>query len=534
MDFSFEDYILTFFRSKDEIVLCKTCESVLHLMDHRYCCKKMLTPVVLTSLLGILKNPNIKFSPLKETVLKVLYNFLRRDGKTPRMIMQYNGLDVLVKLFSAETAVSKGSLVMLLNILYTLAVCDSVKTKMLDRLFYTLLLELFSGGEDDIALAALTILSQFLDDHLAKEYFLEYEGPSLVLNKILDTANDELQNNCLVFMLRIIQYKKIGMAFLKIGSTAALSSIRGKMKRPYNIMPQLLDNMYNLYLPKKFYELGKLDITDKLRNRFYVIAGKSTGPFPFLEIIEDTQVCTRAIIYVVHFRGGASTKFECPCEIATAVSSTSVQGTPSKQNLVKKNSTSSNASELKYPLKVAYQTPVKIRYGKVTDDPYLMDYANQLKGKLYCDSGNVYCLRRRIELLAEFVHSCLAGFKPGTHIANLHISTLKEKLGTSMIPIGFVRVGGYCEKALLFKALADQLGIPATLNKGTGNVYWNEVAVPAECDGSNVSCLTFSVVDLMVDIGRLLVIDSEAANNYCNVNNRGKEENVELEECCCK
>lgn len=499
-------------------MLQKTCESVLHLMDHRYCCKKMLTPVILTTLLEILTRS------CSETPLKVLYNFLRRDGRTARLITGINGLETLVELFvRGKLGCTGEGFVTLMNILYVLSVYDFVKPKILDRIFYTVLLKLFSGDEDDnISLAALNILNQYVDSGIAREYFLEHEGPSLVLNKVLHTTHEQLHRNCLVFMLRLIQYKAVGMAFLKIGSTRALNDIRADLKKAYPLIQKLVDAMYNLYLPKKFYELGKLAITDKLRDRFYVVQGKRSGSFPFLEILEEMKVCPRAVVYVIDFYRNELSKRQSLLSLNSNPRRRSSKASQKSKQKSETNDPPFNLGikpeekEPFQPPKVTYLRPVKIRYGKISPDPYLTEYANNLKTQIYSNPNGVLNLQERIEMIAKYVHCCLSGFKPGTHIAELHIATLKEKLGTSIIPLGFVRVGGYCEKALLFKALADQLAVPATLNRGSGNVYWNEVAVSTG-DENDVCYLTYCVVDLMYDVGKLLVVGSEAANKYCNI-----------------
>ena len=53
--------------------------------------------------------------------------------------------------------------------------------------------------------------------------------------------------------------------------------------------------------------------------------------------------------------------------------------------------------------------------------------------------------------------------------SDLHIAQLKADLKSNVIPIGFVKRGIYYHRALLFKALADRIGVPTSLVRGDYN-----------------------------------------------------------------
>ncbi|KAG7236989.1 hypothetical protein INR49_032920 [Caranx melampygus] len=57
----------------------------------------------------------------------------------------------------------------------------------------------------------------------------------------------------------------------------------------------------------------------------------------------------------------------------------------------------------------------------------------------------------------------------------LHLSELKFQLQSNLIPIGLIRKGIYCHRALLFKCLADSIGVSSTLVRGEYNRAWNEL-----------------------------------------------------------
>ncbi|XP_040921208.1 armadillo repeat-containing protein 3 [Toxotes jaculatrix] len=98
----------------------------------------------------------------------------------------------------------------------------------------------------------------------------------------------------------------------------------------------------------------------------------------------------------------------------------------------------------------------------------------------------------------------------------LHLSELKFQLQSNVIPIGLITRGIYCHRALLFKCLADCIGISCTLVRGEYNRAWNEVLLfsgdPSSNGRSSQSCRY--IVDLMHRPGSLLAANTPAAVQY--------------------
>lgn len=85
-------------------------------------------------------------------------------------------------------------------------------------------------------------------------------------------------------------------------------------------------------------------------------------------------------------------------------------------------------------------------------------------------------------MLAQFVARQMSGFDSTSkcidHQLEVHLKKIKECLETSVIPLGQLRVGSYLERALLFKAIADRICLPAALVRGEYGISWIEIAVP--------------------------------------------------------
>ena len=83
----------------------------------------------------------------------------------------------------------------------------------------------------------------------------------------------------------------------------------------------------------------------------------------------------------------------------------------------------------------------------------------------------------------------------GTDIQyELLLTDTQANNNTNIVPLGNVQKGSFQHRSLLYKVLADHIGIPCTLHRGDYGRYWNTVL----CDKEEW------LVDLMYTPGRLL------------------------------
>uniref|UniRef100_T1GA84 EDR1/CTR1/ARMC3-like peptidase-like domain-containing protein n=1 Tax=Megaselia scalaris TaxID=36166 RepID=T1GA84_MEGSC len=60
-----------------------------------------------------------------------------------------------------------------------------------------------------------------------------------------------------------------------------------------------------------------------------------------------------------------------------------------------------------------------------------------------------------------------------------HLNHLKYQLHCNVIPLGMIKFGGPCERAIMFKGLADQIGLPCSLVRSVdGRILFNEIPLP--------------------------------------------------------
>ncbi|XP_061522376.1 armadillo repeat-containing protein 3-like [Phycodurus eques] len=122
--------------------------------------------------------------------------------------------------------------------------------------------------------------------------------------------------------------------------------------------------------------------------------------------------------------------------------------------------------------------------------------------------------------LARFVSEIMGGAigkeERDTFAWLQHLEELRYKLQCNVIPIGMISKGFHCHRALLFKYLADSIGLRCTLVRGDYNRAWNEVLLykGEPCCNENLSQPCCYIVDLMHQPGTFLAADSTAAIEY--------------------
>ncbi|KAG5851068.1 hypothetical protein ANANG_G00089090 [Anguilla anguilla] len=128
--------------------------------------------------------------------------------------------------------------------------------------------------------------------------------------------------------------------------------------------------------------------------------------------------------------------------------------------------------------------------------------------------------REQCVVLAKLVSDTMGGAvdreKLHHFMWELHLSELKLELQSNIIPIGKIKKGTFYHRALLFKVLADRIGVSCSLVRGDYNRAWNEVRLTEDspkASGRYPRPQTY-VVDLMHTPGNLLRSDLPAAIQY--------------------
>ncbi|KAJ8736034.1 hypothetical protein PYW08_006690 [Mythimna loreyi] len=175
-------------------------------------------------------------------------------------------------------------------------------------------------------------------------------------------------------------------------------------------------------------------------------------------------------------------------------------------------------------MKLWFGDPSKsLHYFEIEDAHYEVRYRDK------CDEVTS-SLKERAQLLAEFVAEQMSGLSQERDCSmpsvDLHLADLMTELASPVLGLGYVKCGGALERALLFKVLADRLGLPCALFRTSSAYAWCEVAVPEldpeeEIDHQKPQVFpagllrTNYVVDLIQRPGRLIPRGGREARLIC-------------------
>ncbi|XP_029444566.1 armadillo repeat-containing protein 3 isoform X2 [Rhinatrema bivittatum] len=133
-------------------------------------------------------------------------------------------------------------------------------------------------------------------------------------------------------------------------------------------------------------------------------------------------------------------------------------------------------------------------------------------------------IKDQVVSLAQFVAEEMGGpvKKDKLHEFSweLHISELKLELQSNVIPIGKIKKGIFYHRALLFKALADKIGVACSLVRGNYNRAWNIVKLVDDSPKGVTGLLLPPkpyIVDLMYKPGQLMELKSVEADHYQHI-----------------
>ncbi|XP_032360155.1 armadillo repeat-containing protein 3 isoform X2 [Etheostoma spectabile] len=153
---------------------------------------------------------------------------------------------------------------------------------------------------------------------------------------------------------------------------------------------------------------------------------------------------------------------------------------------------------------------------KMMDDVSLQLLVNEAKKSILPLSDE----RERCAALARLVSEAMGGAVEMEKLHEfswlLHLNELKFQLQSNVVPIGLISRGIHCHRALLFKCLADCIGMGCTLERGECGRAWNEVLFfngnPSMNERPSQPCRY--IVDLMHQPGSLLTANTPAAVQY--------------------
>lgn len=302
--------------------------------------------------------------------------------------------------------------------------------------------------------------------------------PPLV--NLLDFNNTEVQKMACLAVKACAGDEHSATEMCVLGAIEKLKKINQAQNQNNRVSELAMSSLLNFNLPVKYSLTGFLSSTDHVKDGFYD-AGKAVEGRRVLSLEEHYSQPVnqhRAILVINTAKQAAEKKTEDDSQKDT-------------------DRADSHSTTVK---------PCKMK-----NDPSLQALVQQVRERILPLEDK----RKQYAALARVVSQAMGGAvemeKMHTFEWTLHLSELKCQLQSNVVPIGMINRGIYCHRALLFKCLADSIGLTCTLVRGEYSRAWNEVLV---FNKSRAEPPCRYVVDLIHNPGCLLRVHTPAAEQY--------------------
>ncbi|XP_074049090.1 armadillo repeat-containing protein 3 isoform X2 [Macrotis lagotis] len=371
--------------------------------------------------------------------------------------------------------------------------------------------------------AALTVAAVACDVEARIEF--KNSGGLEPLVELLHSKNEEVRKHASWAVMVCASDEPTSVELCRLGALEILNEINLSIKRKNNFSEGAYNRLLNNNLSLKYCQTGYLSSNDLIPDGFYDAGRIKTGTklLPLKELALQKPSDRRAIILINSKPSLTSTtlspteeKSESPVQTATTASKSFIKEKGTRKGKLRKEEEKSKEEE-ETPLSSKI---VESNVGKewcLPSDQEFCHYISEVTKSILPITN----LKEQIEALAKYVAGKMGGpvSKESLHEFKWehHISEIEFQLKSNIVPIGLIKKGTFYHRALLFKALADKIGIGATLVRGEYNRAWNEVKL---VDQTNKGVTGLSslpeefIVDLIFEPGTLLKIKSREAQNY--------------------
>ncbi|KAG6441864.1 uncharacterized protein LOC115448221 [Manduca sexta] len=406
---------------------------------------------------------------------------------------------------------------------------------MLNAEFIQELVTILQRIDTSLKIMTCTVLTGLMEEDIAKDLFTAKKGEEAV------SYNLRLEHvglrTALCTLLAASVSDDGADVYLELGTVHYM--VENKEARyVVGAWEPALEAIFRHHPSAKLAYTGRLDINDFTQDGFYVQKrmGKS---FPTLQQLVEQKPPYKDPVFICmfqqpHYDDASGLDIRTPYRR----SQSKVAISPSGRLRFPSIPDDTNLRSYLLKLRIWFGDPSKsLHYFEIEDAHYEVRYRDK------CEEVSS-SLKQRAQLLGEFVGEQMSGLTQERDCSmpsvDLHLADLMSELQSAVVGIGWVRCGGALERAVLYKALSDRLGLPCALRRAAARA-WCEVAVP-DADPSEeldkeenypAGLLRANyVVDLTIRPGRLLPLNSHEARRICGPNCDAKYTAGTLPEVC--
>ncbi|XP_041900000.1 armadillo repeat-containing protein 3 isoform X2 [Corvus kubaryi] len=333
------------------------------------------------------------------------------------------------------------------------------------------------------------------------------------LIELLHSKNEEVRRNASWALMICASDELTALELCSLGALDILEEINLSTKRKNKFSEAALEKLLDNNLSQKYSRMGYLSSSNIITNGFYDCGQIKHGKkFLSLEELSKQGLTDRRAIIFINAKPQENVVVEKAQD-----ASPSLSGTSSREKARK----GKGEKEEEKPKEVINITPqvqeeINVEHSHWLPPPdfILMDYIKDASKTIL----PLTTTREQVVALAQFVADKMGGPVEIEKLHNfsweLQISEIEFELKCNIVPIGKIKRGTFYHRALLFKVIADRMGIGCSLVRGKYNRAWNEVKLVEDSPKGLLLPPQEYVVDLMFEPGCLMKQGTAKADQY--------------------
>ncbi|XP_077159609.1 armadillo repeat-containing protein 3 isoform X2 [Paroedura picta] len=481
---------------------------------------------------------------VKEAAATALVNLTTAHLGNASAVAEADGIEPLISVLSSRR---DGAVASAATVLTNLATQEPLRLSIQSHGIMSAIVEpLHSSNSLVQSTAALAVAAVGCDADARAE--LRNTGGLEPLIKLLQSRNDEVRRNACWAVMVCASDEPTAAEMTKLGALDILEDINLSIGRKNNFSEVALDKILDHNLPQKYSQMGYLASSNIISDGFYDYGLVKRGiKLLSLEELSAQELNDRRAIILVNakppdtdvppttedkphdfpprtsigFRKASrerasSTDDKPDSPGRSSVSKGSSREKGSRKGKGKKEEEKPKEEDTEHAHKVVEEVPEKAVW-LPPFDPILLDYITEVSKTILPLAST----QQQVIALAQFVADKMGGpierEKLHEFSWELHISEIEFELRCNVVPIGKINKGTFYHRALLFKVLAERIGIGCTLVRGEYNRAWNEVKLidesPSGIPGLLIPPQVF-IVDLMFQPGHLMKEGTAEADSY--------------------
>ncbi|NXG27063.1 ARMC3 protein, partial [Dromaius novaehollandiae] len=489
--------------------------------------KRAFGPQGIPQLVQLLSSDN---EEVKEAAVIALANLTAASPSNASAVAEAEGIQPLINTLSAQR---DGAIANAATVLTNVAMQEPFRLNILHHGIMSALVGPLRSTNSLVQSKAAFAVAAFGCDADARNELRNASGLGPLI-ELLHSKNEEVRRNACWAVMVCASDEPTAVELCRLGALEILEEINLSTGHKNNFSEGALEKLLDNNLSQKYSQMGYLSSSNIITDGFYDCGQVQPGVrFLSLEELSKQELTDRRALIFVNAKPQNIVPISLPPKSIclkwwriTLLESGLQRSQYSKKGYIvfyirkgkgKKEEEKVKEDDVQITSEVQDEVNLENSHWLPPADFILLDYINDAS-KIILPLTTTW---KQVVVLAQFVADKMGGPIERDRLHDfsweLHISEIEFELKCNAVPIGKVKKGTFYHRALLFKVIADRIGIGCSLVRGEYNRAWNEVKLVDDSPQGIAGLLLPPqeyIVDLMFEPGYLMKQGSAEADRY--------------------